>query len=138
MKRWGILGRVNVSTTFAEIKDGTSNTIVTGEMQRITDDPSVPLGFSGFPVISAMTAGLSVVPRHCSAPAYKSIRSTAVPLSNNKLFMSPGSEHSGGANYGMGDGSVRYLTSSMDSDNFCLLGSMADKQAVQLDPSSPN
>ena len=36
-KRWGIFGRVNVSTTFDEIRDGLSNTIMTGELQRITD-----------------------------------------------------------------------------------------------------
>ena len=36
-KRWGIFGRVNVSTQFKEIKDGLSNTIMTGELQRITD-----------------------------------------------------------------------------------------------------
>ena len=36
-KCWGIFGRVNVSTKFKEIRDGTSNTIMTGELQRITD-----------------------------------------------------------------------------------------------------
>ena len=35
--RWGIFGRVNVSTRFGEILDGTSNTIMTGELQRITE-----------------------------------------------------------------------------------------------------
>ena len=35
-KRWGIFGRVNVSTKFDEIIDGTTNTIMTGELQRIT------------------------------------------------------------------------------------------------------
>ena len=35
--RWGIFGRVNVSTKPSEILDGTSNTILTGELQRITD-----------------------------------------------------------------------------------------------------
>ena len=37
-KRWGIFGRVNVSTQFKEITDrNLSNTIMTGELQRITD-----------------------------------------------------------------------------------------------------
>ena len=35
--RWGIFGRVNVSTRFGEIRDGLANTILTGELQRITD-----------------------------------------------------------------------------------------------------
>ena len=54
-------------------------------------------------------------------------------LLNNKLAFSPGSEHSGGANFGMGDGSVRYMTATGDKDVFCLLGSMADKEPVQVD-----
>ena len=33
---WGIFGRINVSTKFGEIRDGLSNTIMTGELQRIT------------------------------------------------------------------------------------------------------
>ena len=36
-RRWGIFGRVNVSTKFGEIRDGLSNTIMTGELQRITE-----------------------------------------------------------------------------------------------------
>ncbi len=36
-KRWGIFGRVNVSTQFKEITDGLSNTLMIGELQRITD-----------------------------------------------------------------------------------------------------
>ena len=33
----------------------------------------------------------------------------------------------------MGDGSVRYISATGDKDVFALLGSMADKKAVQLD-----
>ena len=32
---WGILGRVNKSTTAAQVRDGLTSTILTGEMQRI-------------------------------------------------------------------------------------------------------
>ena len=51
---------------------------------------------------------------------------TTGSLSNNMFWGSPGSDHSGGANYGMGDGSVRFLSTSMDPNVFALLGSMAD------------
>ena len=36
-QRVGVFGRINVSTTFAEIRDGASNTIAVGELQRIYD-----------------------------------------------------------------------------------------------------
>ena len=39
--RWGVFGQINQSTSFASIKDGTSNTIITGELQRILS-PSPP------------------------------------------------------------------------------------------------
>ena len=45
---------------------------------------------------------------------------------NNGYFPSPGSEHYVGANFGMGDGSVTYLSSTIDQSVFALLGSMAD------------
>ena len=128
-KRWGVFGRVNVATTFADIKDGTSNTIVTGELQRITEDPSGVLGFTYNHLTTDGWAVAGVPTLFCTGFNF----GKPVSLSSNKLYPSPGSEHSGGANYGMGDGSVRYLSSTMDSDAFALLGSMADKQAVQVD-----
>ena len=45
---------------------------------------------------------------------------------NNGYFPSPGSEHSNGANFGKGDGSVQFFSSTMDLNIFALLGSMAD------------
>ena len=36
-KQWGIFGQVNLSTTFAGIRDGMSVTIATGEVQRINN-----------------------------------------------------------------------------------------------------
>ena len=46
---------------------------------------------------------------------------------------SPGSDHSGGANYGLADGSVRFFSTSMDPNIFALMGSMADNVAVKWD-----
>jgi prepilin-type processing-associated H-X9-DG protein len=51
-------------------------------------------------------------------------------LMNNGFFGSPGSDHSGGANFGLADGSVTFLMDSIDPNVFALLGSMADGQAV--------
>jgi prepilin-type processing-associated H-X9-DG protein len=57
---------------------------------------------------------------------------TTYPLSNNGWWGSPGSEHSGGANYGLGDGSVRFISSTISPNIFSLLGSMADRITVTI------
>ncbi len=134
-KRWGVFGRVNVGTSFAEIRDGTSNTIITGEMQRIT---SPPPGVSSF---SLSRDGWSVA--GCSTLFSTSLMFTLdqnglTPMTdggmlvNNWYYGSPGSDHASGAHFGLGDGSVCFLSDSMDADVFVLLGSMADKTPAQL------
>ena len=57
-----------------------------------------------------------------------------VSLAVDVMFWgSPGSDHPGGANYGLADGSVRFLPTSIDPNVFALLGSMADGAAVTPD-----
>jgi prepilin-type processing-associated H-X9-DG protein len=126
---YGIFGQVNMSTGFGQIKDGTSNTIMTGELQKITV-VGLPVNASTGPQLSHdgwVIGGSSTL----FTTGYRCDGSTSppatAPLSNNGWFGSPGSDHSGGANYGMGDGSVRYMSSSVNGNIFCLLGSMADK-----------
>lgn len=121
-RRWGIFGQVNVSTTFASMKDGTSNTIMTGELQRITEHSEGDnyISHDGWAVggdATGFTTG--------ACP------DGTTQLLNNSFFGSPGSDHPGGANFGLGDGSVKFLSNSVDPNVFALLGSMADRKAVQ-------
>ena len=57
---------------------------------------------------------------------------TVTGMMNNGFFASPGSEHSNGANFGMADGSVRYINTTLDKNIFCLLGSMADRVPASI------
>ena len=128
--RWGIFGRVNISTGFGEIRDGLSNTIMTGELQRITVADAQHggpnnLSHDGWSVggdATGFTTGYG-------GPAIK-INGQPIPLMNNGFFQSPGSDHRGGANFGIADGSVRFFSDSIDPNVFALMGSMADKTPV--------
>ena len=128
-KEWGIFGQVNQSTTFAAIRDGTSITIATGELQRINN---INLGTwvlgdsrDGW-VIGGDATGFSTGAYAANNNGTISFVSTGGKLANNWYFGSPGSDHPGGANYGMADGSVAFLQDTINYSTFALLGSMAD------------
>ena len=124
-KRWGMFGRVNVSTTTDEIGDGTSNTIMTGELQRITD--ITPGSKDGWAIGGPATLFTTGAMFRYDGDKLECVSSPEVgKLLNNRFFGSPGSAHSGGANFGLADGAVLFLTDEIDPRIFALLGSMAD------------
>jgi len=123
----GIFGDMNVSTTFATCRDGLSNTIMVGELQRIIST-ATPYNASNGPQLSLdgwILAGPATL--FSTGALYGSA------LMNNGYFSAPGSEHSGGANFGLGDASVKFLTSSISGPIFCLYGSMNDGIPVQIE-----
>jgi prepilin-type processing-associated H-X9-DG protein len=121
----GIFGRVNVSTTYGEVRDGLSHTIMTGELQRITD--LTPMSKDGWVIggpASLFTTGAMF--RRDGETCVSVSSPSDGALLNNGFFGSPGSDHPGGANIGLGDGSVEFVSNSMDPNIFALLGSMSD------------
>jgi len=119
---WGVFGQVNQSATFGAVRDGLSQTIVLGEVQRITSNGTTANSHDGWAVGGDATGFTTGIPMSngTSNAQYMNITGT------DASFMAPGSEHSGGANFCMGDGSVKWLTNSIAADTFKLLGSMAD------------
>ena len=124
-RRWGVFGRVNISTTREEIIDGESNTIMTGELQRINN--MEPISKDGWAIggpATLFTTG-AMFSRTDGRPTFVASPERG-KLMNNTFFGSPGSDHAGGAHFGMVDGTVRFIPDEIDPRIFLLLGSMAD------------
>jgi len=120
-KRVGILGQANMSSSFMGIRDGASNTIIIGELQRI---PLVITGTAPYVSHDGWAVG-------GDATLFSTSNINNGLLMNNGDFRSPGSEHANSANFGLADGSVRLFTNSIDQNIFALLGSMADGAPIQ-------
>jgi len=124
--------RVNLGVALAAIVDGLSNQILLGEVQRLRP--------------SADDAGTAADTRTSqdgwavggAATLFTTATGNGNPGGlNNGFFESPGSGHAGGAFFAMADGSVQFLSDSIDATTetsvFPLLGSMADGQIASLD-----
>jgi hypothetical protein len=128
----------NSAVTLNQIIDGTSHTIMIGEMQRLQDPGGVvPAGQNPEYYAPCLTssdgwavAGLSTLFDTDTADGYDGCNK--VPGSqqrggfNEPFFEAAGSDHPGGANFAAVDASVHFLNESMDPIVYGLLGSMAD------------
>jgi prepilin-type N-terminal cleavage/methylation domain-containing protein/prepilin-type processing-associated H-X9-DG protein len=122
----------------ASITDGTSNTIMAGEVlpSNAADSnfwcfngayagTTVPLGFNSNTIIP-------VAGGPCSSSTWQS---ATAPVgcrfgSSAKGFISL---HPGGSNFAFGDGSVRFLKNSINMVTYCALGSRAGGEVVSSD-----
>ncbi len=114
----------------AHVRDGTSNTVMIGEMQRLTGDRNTP-GSSAvcFPTSQDGWAVGGAATKFNTDYGYDPANPGGM---NNRFFEAPGSEHSGGAQFGMADGSVHFVSENIDSRIFNALGSCAGGEVVQL------
>ena len=116
----------NVPTQFKDITDGTSHTIMIGELQRLrprSADSKIErqeTSYDGWAL-----GGVATLFDTTTDPAHSNPGGM-----NNWFFESPGSQHRGGAQFSMADASVRFISEDVDSATndslFPRLGSIAD------------
>ena len=101
VSKQGVLGP-NTKVTLTGISDGTSNTIMVGE-----------ISFNTANCYRIWTRGWDGNASGDAKNVVNAINSTPYNGSNNFNDVSFGSQHTGGANFGMGDGTVRYIRDSV-------------------------
>lgn len=117
-------GPVNI----AGVKDGTSNTLLVGEVLPYqTAD-------SNFWMHNGCTFG-TTVPINWKTPNAPVVQFGSPDWTSRFSYASKGakSEHPGGANFLMGDGSVRFLKESINIVTYCALGSRSGGEAISAD-----
>jgi prepilin-type processing-associated H-X9-DG protein len=131
----GVFGDVNHATTFAACRDGTSNIIMTGELQRISNVKSGKFDDTNGKYLSQdgwILCGPATLFSTGVFCEKGEIAEGGAPM-NNGHHLSPGSSHPGGANFGFGDGSVRFIVDKVDKTVFALYGSINDGLPVLLE-----
>jgi prepilin-type N-terminal cleavage/methylation domain-containing protein/prepilin-type processing-associated H-X9-DG protein len=119
---------LNSQVKMHEISDGTSYTIALGEVA----ENNLKLNW---------TSGSRATLRNTSTPiqnmGYSSRRpaiATGEPTEKSSLFVGGfSSHHTGGAQFVFADGSVRFLSISMDSTAFASMGERADGKLISLE-----
>lgn len=118
----------NSETTIASITDGTSNTFVVAER----DGLGVPQGrhashWMGPSNATWLNQGMTGID---ADPTYRlNVTPTGIDLNQ---WDTPGSLHPGGANFTMGDGSVHFISDTIDGNIYEALGSRNGSEPVSL------
>lgn len=123
----------NLATKPGEIADGLANTFALGETMRNVWTGSTPDNYWGPCHTNTdgwAAAGPNTLFGTTNTGATNDIGQTGG--FNTGYFESAGSDHVGGAHFGLADGSVRFLAEQIDRGLYADLGSMSDGRFVQV------
>ena len=130
----GCFGRIlSERITFADITDGTSNTIMVGEILPACHDHTGGWWhFNGMANAHASTSVPINTMTTCTAPYARQAPPfpTCTAKSNWNLSWGFRSSHVGGCHFLLGDGSVRFISENLDYNTYQRLGSRGDGKVV--------
>ena len=113
---------LDVSTSIRDVTDGTSHTLMIGELQRMYLQPGAYTMGAGTSQDGWAVGGIATL----FDTDYMIEGTGSNPGGiNNFMFESPGSEHPGGAQFGMADGSVTFISEFTDPVVVEQLGNIA-------------
>jgi prepilin-type N-terminal cleavage/methylation domain-containing protein/prepilin-type processing-associated H-X9-DG protein len=123
----------NSKVKFTDVTDGTSNTVVVGECVFVEDKntrkwAAIWVGHTGYYCSPDATIGCGV--RISDNMWHLDDTSAQINGSAPQAF---GSRHPGGANFGFGDGSIRFFRSTADPLTIKWLGSRNDGRVIAYD-----
>jgi prepilin-type N-terminal cleavage/methylation domain-containing protein/prepilin-type processing-associated H-X9-DG protein len=127
----GVFCRLGAKVTLGMIKDGTSNTILIGECLPLQHDHLI--GNQWWAYNGGNSHCSTIVPINYVSDQGDNWCSPAQTYRGNwNVSWGFKSNHSGGANFLFGDGSVRFLRQTIDHRTYQLLGCRNDGQPVNL------
>ena len=112
---YGGIFYVNSNTSHRDLGDGSSNTIIVGEVQRLN---ASPVTFAANSVDGWAIGGLPTL----FATFLSGVQSKGGV--NGVMRETAGSDHTGGAYFGFADGSVKFLSQNMDQKLYGGLGTI--------------
>ena len=113
------------------ITDGTSNTIMLGELQRIYDPLGVPSGNAAESRSQRSQDAWALAGLWNLFSVHDGVGYARHPGGmNNWFYESPGSEHPGGAQFGFVDGSVTFISENIDATVLAKLGTRAGEDLI--------
>lgn len=119
---------LNSKVRFADIADGSTYTILIGECRIEKNN----LGWTSGTRATLRNAGGFA--RNSVFSPIQDLENEAVANGGDSLHVgSFGSFHTGGANFVLADGAVRFLSHSIDVDTFNYLANRSDEQLLELD-----